>query len=134
MSIPQLLGGARHSAPLDDEMSYPLTSDEYLLIKENLVFDKFTNWESFLITTGITSLISFIIIWATGSFEKVVTVDGKEVININMVQVVITVIYGALTLGSLLGFFIFKLTKKKSENTIQRLEIKITRHLTKIEE
>ncbi len=40
MSKSQPLGGTRHSSPLADEMSYPLTHDEYLTIQENLAISK----------------------------------------------------------------------------------------------
>ncbi len=132
MTTTQQLGGTRQSYALENEMTYPLTNDEYLVIKDNLSIDKFTNWESFLLTTGISSLISGIIIYISGTFEQHITVEGKDVIKINMLQVSLIVIYGALTIGALLGFFISRSAKKTSEKPIHRLDAKITSHLNKV--
>ena len=112
-------------------MSYPLTSDEYLLIKENLLIDKFSNWESFLLTTGITSLISGFIFWATGTFEQHEKIGVNDVVKINISQIIILIIYGGMTIGTIFGFFIFQITKKKSQNPVQRLDEKITNHINK---
>jgi hypothetical protein len=129
MSEIQQLGGTRQCSPIEDEMSYPLTIDEYLLIKENLSIEKFSNWESFLLSTGITTLISVIIIWITGSFEHKVIEGGKEIVKINISQIIIVVIYCALALGSILGLIISLSAKRKSRKVIQRLDVKITNHL-----
>ena len=128
----QQLGGTRQSSPLDDEMSYPLTKDEYLTIKENLLVDKFTNWESFLITTAITSLISGIVLCVTGDFQVKKIIDNKEVIKINMLFLSILIIYGALTFGSIVGFIVTKISKKKAEKPMHRLDTKIMSHLNKV--
>lgn len=129
--MPQQLGGARQSQPLDDEMSYPLTNDEFLTIKENLIIDKFTNAESFLLSTFFTTLISGIVICFTGNLSKDVTENGIQKTEINSELVVTIIIYGAIALGSLLCFIFSMTTKRKNKSSIQRLEAKITNHLTR---
>ena len=129
MNEKQQLGGTRQSSPLEDEMSYPLTNDEYFLIKENLSTDKITNWESFLLSLGITSLISFIIFCITGSFENKIVVEGKEILEANIQLITIVIIYAAVAFGSILGFLISILNKKKSKKYIERLDQKISNHL-----
>ncbi|WGD35061.1 hypothetical protein [Olleya sp. YS] len=128
----QQLGGTRHSSPLGDEVSYPLTNDEYFLIKENLNTDKISNFEAMLLSLGISSLISFIIFCMTGSFENKSVIEGKEVIEPNYQLIIIVIIYGAVTFGSVLGFIFLLLNKKKSKNIIARLDSKITNHLNEV--
>uniref|UniRef100_UPI00404A3F7F hypothetical protein n=1 Tax=Flavobacterium sp. TaxID=239 RepID=UPI00404A3F7F len=123
----QQLGGGRQSSPLEDEMSYPLTQDEFLTIKENLIHDKFTNAESFLLSTFFTALISGIVIWYSGSFYKKNASGGEVEINVELI--VTLIIYGAITFGTLLCFIISLFTKKKNKSSIQRLEAKINNHL-----
>lgn len=133
MSIQQL-GGTRHSSPLDDEMSYPLTNDEYQIIKENLSIDKFTNWESFLVTTAVTSLISAIAVASTTTFQSHITdKSGKETIELNVLAVVIIATYMAFALGGFIGFILSRINKTKAEKPMQRLDFKITSHLNKSE-
>lgn len=127
----QLLGGTRHSSPLDDEMSYPLTKDEYLTIKDNLLTDKFTNIESFLLTTCITCLISGIVILVTSSFNITVVKDGLTRTIVNYSQVIILIIYGAITLGCFIGYIISRGIKKTSKSLMSRLDEKIMNHLNK---
>ena len=131
MSSTQQLGGTRQSSPLEDENSYPLTKDEYLILEDNFTTDKFTNWESFLLTTGLTSIVSLTIIWITGSFEKHEIIGGIEKVEINITQVVIVMLYSAISLGSIIGFIIAKRSKKDSEKPIHRLNEKIMNHLNK---
>lgn len=125
MEQKQQLGGTRHGIPLDDEMIYPLTSDEFQLINENLLVDKLTNWESFLLTTGITMLISGIILCLTGSFQ----INGQSGEELNIKQIIIVVIYFAISIGTFLGFIVLMLSKKKSKNAVARLKKKIANHL-----
>ena len=127
----QLLGGTRQSSPLEDEMTYPLTSDEYSIIKDNLSVDKFSNWESFLLTTGFTFLISAIISCLSNSFEAETLTNEVKVVKINMLYVITLILYGSLSVGAFLSFFAFRATKKKTEKPIHRLEAKITNHLKK---
>jgi hypothetical protein len=129
MSESQPLGGTRHSSPLADEMTYPLTNDEFLTIKENLTQDKLTNLESLLISTFFATLVSGIVIYFTGNFTKKIIEKGIELEIINFSQIIILIVYGALTLGSLIGFIISKKIKKKSRTSIERLNIKIEKHL-----
>lgn len=129
MNQRQQLGGTRHSSPLEDEMTYPLTSDEYFLIKENLSTDKITNWESFLLSLGIASLISGIIFCITGSFENKITENGIETLKLNLQLVIIVIVYAAVAFGAILGFIISYNNKKKAQSIIQRLDVKISTHL-----
>ena len=101
MEQKQQLGGTRQSTPLEDEMSYPLTGSEFLLIKENLIIDKLTNWESFLLTTGLTSLISGIIFCITGKFENIIIEKGQRISQINISQIIIVIVYFAIAFGSI---------------------------------
>lgn len=126
------LGGTRQSAPLDNETSYPLTKDEYLIIKENLVNDKWTNWESIMLATGISTLISGIICWATGSLHKLVAKGDITVSEVDFSYVVTIAVYSALALGTLVSFSVIRNTKKSSKNILDRLDAKITNHLDKI--
>ncbi len=128
MTEHQKLGGTRQSSPLEDEMTYPLTQDEYMTLRENLVLDKFSNWESFLLSTLITTLISGFVIYFTGSV-CIVDKTGKEIINIS--QIVTLIIYGAISFGSLIGLITSKIDKKKSETPLERLDARITQHLSK---
>lgn len=127
----QELGGTRQSSPLDNEMSYPLTKDEYLLIEENLSADKLSNLESFLLSTFCTAAISLFFFWLTGSVSKTVTVGKIDTIEINTTQVVLLIIYGAISLGTLLGFIVSKVMKKRSKPAMGRLSEKILQHLNK---
>ncbi len=127
MAEHQKLGGTRQSSPLEDEMTYPLTHDEYLTLQENLLLNKFTNWESFLLTTLITTIISGFVIYFTGSVSSK-GVDGKEIINIS--QIVTLIIYGAISFGSFIGLITSLLNKKKSKTHLERLDLRITQHLS----
>jgi uncharacterized membrane protein len=131
MAEHQQLGGARQSSPLDNEMSYPLTHDEFLSIKENLIIDKFTNAESFLLSTCLTTVISSIVICYTGSFYKTVKTNNISNTEVNFEQIIIIIIYGAISLGTLLCFIYSLITKKRNKTSMQRLEAKITNHLEK---
>ena len=107
------LGGTRKSSPLEDEMTYPLTKDEYLTLKDNLITDKFSNWEAFLFTTGVTLLISGVVIWFTGSIQEHSIKKEVDYVTVNFPQVIILIIYGALSVGSLIGFLIAKFNKER---------------------
>ncbi|WP_445717473.1 hypothetical protein [Flavobacterium sp.] len=131
MADPHQLGGARQSAPLEDEMTYPLTTDEFLTLKENLVIDKFTNSESFLLSTFFTTLISGIVICFTSNIYKTTNVNNIQKIELNIEIVITIIVYGAITLGSLLCFIFLYYNKNNNKNSIQRLEAKITNHLEK---
>lgn len=131
MTEQQQLGGSRKGEPLDDENYYPITLFEYLTIKENLLLDKFTNLESVLASTFITTFIACIIFLFTGSFTNTELIDNIEQKSVNLSHVVIIIIYGAVSLGALFGLIASKLSKKKGKNTIERLDDKITKHLTK---
>lgn len=132
MAEHQNLGGTRQSSPLEDEMTYPLTNDEYLTLRENLVFDKFTNWESFLLSTLITTLISGFVIYFSGSCYKTVIVKGESIQIVNLSQVITLIIYGALAFGCLLSLIISLKNKKKAKPSIDRLDTKIMKHLTQL--
>ncbi|MBE7661259.1 hypothetical protein J2Q11_12540 [Tenacibaculum finnmarkense genomovar finnmarkense] len=125
----QHLGGTRQSSPLDDEMTYPLTKDEYLTIKDNLSIDKISTLESILISTFIAAFISGIIIFFTGDFIKVEDLKEETKDYINIPYIITLIIYGAVSFGSLIGFFVSKLNNKKAASTIERLDIKIKKHL-----
>jgi len=129
MNDSQPLGGTRHSSPLADEMTYPLTNDEFLTIQDNLSTDKLTNWESFLISTFFATLVSGIVIYITGSFTKSIIKDNVTSEILNLSQVIILIIYGALTFGSLIGYLVSRNFKKKSKTSIERLNLKIKNHL-----
>jgi hypothetical protein len=123
----QKLGGTRQSSPLEDEMTYPLTNDEYLTLKENLALDKYSNWESFLLSTLITTVISGFVIYFTGSIYKLESSTGQI---IDTPQVITLIIYGAISFGCLLAFVISINTKKRSRSSIDRLNTRITKHLS----
>ena len=127
----QPLGGTRQSSPLDDEMTYPLTKDEYLVIKDNLSIERLSNWESILISTGITTLISTIILACNGHFEKISIENNISKTQINWSEVITIMIYGAFSIGSIAGFIISIFNKKKAKNIMIRLDEKIMRHLNK---
>lgn len=130
MSEHQKLGGTRQSSPLEDEMTYPLTNDEYLTLKENLSFDKFTNWESFLISTFITTIISWFVIFFTGTMYKTEIINNVKCQIIDKAQMATLIIYGAISIGCLVGFVTSIITKKKSKPSVERLANKITKHLS----
>lgn len=131
MTDKQQLGGSRKGEPLADEDCYPLTLDEYLTIKENLTLEKFTSFESVLFSTFIATLISGIVFLFTGTFYKLEMIENvnKEIINLS--HIVIIIVYGAVSLGSLIGLIIFKITKKRTKKSIERLDEKIIKHLEK---
>ncbi len=131
MSEEQPLGGTRRLSPVEDEDCYPLTHSEYLTIKDNLVNDQLTNWESFLLSTFITSLISAIVFYCTGSFSETVIDNNVEKSQINYSQIIILIVYVGISIGTLIGFVIFRITKKKNNPTIDRLNKKISHHLNK---
>lgn len=123
------LGGGRQSKPLGDEMAYPLTMEEYQTLKENLITDTFTNWEAFLFTTFITTLISIFVICCTTSFEIHTIINNVDKWETNYNQIIIVIIYGGASFGSLIGFLIAKLTRKNSKKAIHRLVEKIDSYL-----
>ncbi len=131
MNEQQQLGGLRKGAPLADEECYPLTLDEYLTIKDNLTLDKLTSWESILFSTFITTLISGFVFLVTGTFYKSVIIDNVNKEIINLTHVIIIIVYGAVSLGSLFGLIIFQITKKRTKKSIERLDEKIIKHLEK---
>ncbi|MDB5226030.1 MAG: hypothetical protein JWN78_223 [Bacteroidota bacterium] len=131
MENPQTLGGTRQSSPLDDEMTYPLTNDEFLTLKENLISDKLTNWESFLLSTFIACFISGIIIWVNGSFQNITIKDGKRIVTENYRQIIIVIVYGAISIGTLLALIFSRINKPGSSSYITRLSKKIEKHLSK---
>jgi hypothetical protein len=130
MNNTQQLGGTRQSSPLENEMSYPLTNDEFLLIKDNLSTDKLSNWEALLLTTGITSLISGVVIWFNSSFEQHLFEGSKEITRLNFQSIIILIIYTVLALSSFIGYAISKNTKREIFKPIQRLNDKISKHLS----
>jgi hypothetical protein len=125
------LGGTRKSSPIDDEISYPLTNDEYLTLKENLSFDKFSNLESFLLSTFFSTLISTILFGFSCNFTKVIVLNGIESKEIDIPQVFLITMYAAISIGTLIGFFISKNNKKTSKKPFERLDEKINNHLNK---
>ncbi len=125
----QTLGGARESAPLANEMTYPLTNDEYLTLRDNLEFSKFSNWESFLLSTLIATLISVVVIFYTGEIYNVVKKDNAELQLINWSTIIVLVIYAAVFLASLLCLIFSLFSKKKSKTSLERLDNKILKHL-----
>lgn len=131
MAEEQQLGGARKGVPLEDENCYPLTMDEHLTIKENLRFDKFTSLESVLLSTFITTLLSGIVFFFTFTFEKLVIIENVPTKIIDWSHVIIISIYSGVSLGSLLGVIFLLSTKKKTKKYIDRLDVKITKHLEK---
>lgn len=131
MNSQHQLGGARQASPLDDEMSYPLTNDEFLIIKENLSFDKFSNWESFLLATGISMTISWAVTYFSGTFLVAKIEEGLTVTKANMPYIITLIIYGMVGLGAFLGLATSIKNKIKLKKPMQRLEEKITNHLTK---
>ena len=108
------LGGGRRSMPLQDEDSYPLTKDEYLAIKENMVGNKLTSLESALLSIGITATMACLPYFFDGGIEK------------NFLIILIFLVVG---LGCLTSFSLFKLNVKKKNGTIDRLNKKISEHL-----
>ncbi|MGX7666525.1 hypothetical protein [Flavobacterium pedocola] len=126
----QKLGGTRQSSPLEDEMTYPLTADEFLLLRESLTLDKFTNSESFLLSTLITTLISGFVIYFTGSLYKEVITNNIKQDVINISQVITLIIYSAISVGCLIGYIFSYLMKKKSKSSLSRLDEKIKKHLS----
>ena len=131
MTDPHTLGGARTISPLENEVSYPLTEDEYYTIKEHISTDKLTNWESVLLSTLITSIISGIVTFFSGAFEKHIIKNGIDTVEINWVQIISIIFYGTLSFGSLISFIISRQTKKSSKSSMVRLDQKITTHLSK---
>lgn len=129
MSQTRHLGGTRQSSPLADENSYPLTKDEYLTIRDNLLLDKLTNLESLLISTFISGLISTIVIYFTGSLTKIEINGNAQIEKINISQIIILIIYGAVTGGAIISYLVSWKMKKKSKSTIERLDNKIKNHL-----
>jgi hypothetical protein len=125
----QTLGGARQSLPLDDEMSYPLTHDEYLTLRENLTFSKFNNWESFLISTLITTLVTVVVFVCSSSFTFTIVENGKNIEKLEMPTIIILIIYSAISLSSLLCLLVSLYSKKKTKTSFERLDAKITKHL-----
>ncbi len=91
--------------------------------------NKLTNWESLLISTFFGALISGIVIYFTGSFSEIVLENGKETERLNLSQVIILIAYGAITLGTLIGFLVSRVYKKNSKASIERLNSKIKNHL-----
>lgn len=130
----QQLGGSRKGSPLSDEDCYPLTLDEYLNIKENLLLNKFTSLESVLLSIGISTLISGIIFYNTNSFTKS-KIDNKiNVESVDISNIIIVIIYSSVCLGAFIGLLIFNLNKRKTKTSIERLDKKIMNHLEQIEE
>ncbi|KIQ19974.1 hypothetical protein RT99_14775 [Flavobacterium sp. MEB061] len=125
----QTLGGTRHSNPLANEMSYPLTHDEYLTLRDNLEFSKFNNWEAFLLSTLITTVISLIVICSTVNFYINVKEKGVSMQKIDMGNLIVIIVYSAITLASLVCLIVSLCSKKKSKSSLERLDVKITNHL-----
>lgn len=123
------LGGTRQSKSLENEMTYPLTNDEFHLIKENISLDKFNSIESILLSTAITTLISAIIFFFTNPIIQKTQVDNNEIIATNNFNIIVIIIYFSLGFGSLIGFFISIKNKKKNINSYNRLENKINKTL-----
>ena len=129
MALTQPLGGTRQSSPVEDEMTYPLTGEEFLLIKDNLLFEKFTNWESFLLTTGFTFLITTIVSVVSRSFYDQKVVDKIVTTQLNISQISVVAVYSVISIASFLSFFAFRSSKKTSKKSISRLENRISSHL-----
>lgn len=129
MEEQQQLGGARRATPLKDEETYPLTSDEFLHIKENLVNNRFTPWQALLISTFLTTLVSGIVFSATVEAYSNITVDKKIIQQLNPSYIIILVIYFGLSFGALIALIVYEMNKKKSRTSIDRLNKKIEDHL-----
>lgn len=109
----QTLGGARQGAPLADEMTYPLTHDEYLTLRENLEFSKFNNWEAFLLSTFITTIVSVVVIIYTANVYIITNVNNVKSETINWSTFTVLIIYSAICISTLLCLVISLYSKKK---------------------
>jgi hypothetical protein len=125
----QTLGGTRQSSPLANERTYPLTQDEYLTLRDNLEFSKFNNWEAFLLSTLITTIISVVVICYTANCYDTTIIKGVKTQKINWSTITVLIIYSAICFASLLCLIISLSTKKKSKSSLERLDLKITTHL-----
>jgi hypothetical protein len=126
----QGLGGSRKGAPLEDEDIYPLTLNEYLTLKENLSLTSLTSFETMLLSTCITTFISVVIFWIINPLSKTITTindTDTEVVIIS--NIVIIMLYGAIAIGTLICFLVLLIRKKKTKKTIERLDLKILKHL-----
>ena len=124
------LGGARQSMPLDDEISYPLTREEFHILEDNLTKDNLTNLESFLFSTGIASAITAIVLFSTNPFTKEIvnTTTNEKEVCINYSNLIIFIIYTAVGLAALGAGFISKKVRKESKSGVERLQKKILKH------
>ena len=127
----QQLGGTRKSSPLEDEMSYPLTSDEFLLLKENLKSDKINNLEALLLSVAVSSFISLVIFYNTCSLSNTEIINNETITEINNSSITILILYISSTIGCLIGFFVSRINKGKSKKIVERLCLKISSHLNK---
>lgn len=126
----QTLGGTRQSAPLADEMTYPLTHDEYLTLRENLEFSKFNNWEAFLLSTFITTVASVVVIIYTANVYIITEVNNVKSEKVDWSTFIVLIIYSAVCISTLLCLIISLYSKKKSKSSLERLDVKINNHLT----
>lgn len=124
------LGGARQSMPLDDEISYPLTQEEFHVLEENIIKDNLTNLESFLFSTGITSAITAVVLFTTSPFTKEIINETNKQKEDSIIysNLIIFIIYISIGFGTLIGGLISKNARKKSKSGVDRLQKKILKH------
>jgi uncharacterized membrane protein len=123
------LGGGRKSIIVDDEIAYPIIANEYLIIKEQIQDKKLDNWQTLLISIGITFLVSAII--SILSYDFMETKKNVEEIT-EIPKLWSFLIVGIYFLFSLAAFIAFGLSfkyKKLINKSFDRIDKKITEKL-----
>lgn len=107
-------GGARESTVIGPVKAYPLTSDEYYIIKDKIPKGDFNNKQSFMLSSGLSFFCSSILYGLTTDFTSVV----NQVTEIKWLHVIFLIIFISISLGSLLSFVLtYKNIKKNKTKT-----------------
>jgi hypothetical protein len=114
-------GGTRKPIKLDDEIAYPLISDEYAVIKEKIQDVKLDNWQTFLLSTAVTSLIAIIISCFTYDFYKTVKTEKIPIIS----SFIVVGIYSIITLSFGIGLLFSYKYKNALDSSFNRIDTKI---------
>lgn len=118
-------GGTRKPIKLDDEIAYPLIYDEYTVIKEKIQDVNLDNWQTFLLSTAVTSLVATIISFFTYNFYMILNGEKNPVIT----SFIVVGIYIILTLSSIIGLLLSFKYKKALDSSFKRIDNKILKTL-----
>lgn len=120
-------GGARESTVISPVKAYPLTADEYYVIKDEMPKGDWNNKQTLLLSLGVSFFYSSVIYALTTDF----TITINNSLTIKWLHVIFLTLFISFSLGSLVAFFFTNSLNKKDKNKkpYDRIEDRIKDHL-----